>query len=120
MFVDETAHPPKIHDQFIPIPELDGPPDPRAGLYIHSRSGEVVKVGVPRDCLAFQTGETLELITKGKFKAVPHFVRGAALGKGGKIARNTIAVFTQPNLSEMVDEKRDFAAFAKETLDKNH
>jgi isopenicillin N synthase-like dioxygenase len=120
MFVDEGAHPPKIDGQFIPIPELEGPPDPRAGLYIHSRSGKVVKVGVPHDCLAFQTGEALELITKGKFKAVPHFVRGAAHGKGGKIARNTLAVFTQPNLWEMVDERRDFAAFAKETIDKNH
>jgi len=120
MFVDEAANPPKIQEQFIPIPELDGPPDPRAGLYIHSRSGKVVKVGVPRDCLAFQTGETLEIITKGKFKAVPHFVRGAALGKGGKIARNTLAVFTQPNLWEKVDEQRDFAAFARVTVEKNH
>jgi isopenicillin N synthase-like dioxygenase len=120
MFVDEAANPPKLDDQFIPIPELGSAPDPRAGLYIHSRSGQVVKVGVPRDCLAFQTGEALELITQGKFKAVPHFVRGAALGKGGKIARNTLAVFTQPNLWEMVDDRRDFAAFAREIVEKNH
>ena len=120
MYVDEAAHPPKITGEFEPLPELDGPPDARAGLYIQSRSGDVVKVGIPRDCLAFQTGEALEVITQGKFKAVPHFVRGASPGKGGAIARNTLAVFTQPNLWERVDEKRDFAAFAKEIVERNH
>lgn len=120
MYVDEAAHPPKLNGTFEPLPELDSPPDARAGLYIHSRSGDVVKVGIPRDSLAFQTGEALEAITKGRFKAVPHFVRGASPGKGGAIARNTLAVFTQPNLWEKVDETRDFAAFAKEIVERNH
>jgi isopenicillin N synthase-like dioxygenase len=120
MFVDEGVHTPKLSNGFTPLEELPGPPDPRAGLYIRSRSGEVVKVGVPKDCLAFQTGEALEIITQGKFKAVPHFVRGAAIGKGGRVARNTLALFTQPNLWEKLDEKRDFAAFAKEIVERNH
>lgn len=120
MFVDEAAHPPKLGSSFSALPELDRSPDPKAGLYIHSRTGVVTKVAIPRDCLGFQTGEALEIITQGKFKAVPHFVRGAASGAGGKVARNTLAVFTQPNLWEMVDEKRDFAAFAKEIVEKNH
>ncbi|KAF1988585.1 Clavaminate synthase-like protein [Aulographum hederae CBS 113979] len=120
MFVDEATHPPQISGEVKPLAELNSAPDPRAGLYIHSRSGEITKVSIPRDCLAFQTGEALELITQGKFKAVPHFVRGAAPGKGGKVARNTLAVFTQPNLWEMVDEKRDFAAFAKGVVEANH
>ena len=120
MFVDEDENRPHLEDGFNPLPELDVPPDPKAGLYIRSRSGETVKVGIPRDCLAFQTGEALEIITRGKFKAVPHFVRGAIPGNGGAIARNTLAVFTQPNLWEMVDEKRDFAAFAREIVERNH
>ncbi|KAF2006685.1 Clavaminate synthase-like protein [Amniculicola lignicola CBS 123094] len=124
MFVDETAHPPQTGPSFAPLEELEHSPDPKAGLYIHSRTGQVVKVGIPRDCLAFQTGEALEVITKGKFKAVPHFVRGAGAGAGagigGKVARNTLAVFTQPNLYEQVDAQRDFAAFAKEIVEKNH
>jgi len=120
MFVDEAQHPPILSGGFTPLPELDGPPDPRAGLYVRSRSDEVVKVSVPKDCLAFQTGEALEIITRGKFKAVPHFVRGAAPGKGGAVARNTLAVFTQPNLWEKIDEKRDFAAFAREIVERNH
>ncbi|KAF2268218.1 Clavaminate synthase-like protein [Lojkania enalia] len=120
MFVDEESHPPQAGAFFAPLEEFDQSPDPKAGLYIHSRTGEVAKVGIPRDCLGFQTGEALEVITQGKFKAVPHFVRGAGPGAGRKVARNTLAVFTQPNLWEMVDDQRDFAAFAKEIVEKNH
>ena len=120
MYVDEQAHPPKLTGDFESLPELDGPPDSRAGLYIQSRLGDVVKVDIPRDCLAFQTGEAIEIITRGMFKAVPHFVRGSWLGRSGAIARNTLAVFTQPNLWEKVDENRDFAAFAREIVERNH
>jgi isopenicillin N synthase-like dioxygenase len=123
MFIDETANPPRItagQTELPSLPELSSPPDPDAGLYIHSRSGTVTKVNIPKDCLAFQTGEALEVITHGKFRAVPHFVKGIAPAKGGQVARNTLAVFTQPNLWEMVDEKRDFATFAKEIVERNH
>lgn len=96
MFVDEAQHAPNAQASYEdPLPELDRSPDPSAGLYIHSRSGRVAKVNIPKDCLAFQTGEALEVITKGKFRAVPHFVKGAAHSKGARVARNTLAVFTQ-------------------------
>ncbi|TKA81723.1 hypothetical protein B0A49_00612 [Cryomyces minteri] len=123
MFADESVPLPSMSNSLASPPyvgELDQSPDPKAGLYIRSRSGEVTRVGIPRDCLAFQTGEALEVITKGKFKAVPHFVRGIAPGCGGRVARNTLAVFTQPNLWEMIDENRDFATFAKEIIERNH
>jgi hypothetical protein len=83
----------------------------------------------------------LEIITEGKFKAVPHFVRGCMASKGAGVSRNTIAVFTrkigslshflrrivvlimapgvEPNLYDKVDRERDFAAFAKEVVGKN-
>ena len=123
MFVDEAQSPPHVvatGDTLPPLQELDQSPDPKAGLYIHSRSGTVTKVAIPRDCLAFQTGGALEVITQGKFKAVPHFVRGPSAGIGGKVARNTLAVFTQPNLWDKVDEQRTFAQFAKEIVERNH
>lgn len=121
MFIDESKHNPTLNNsEFRTLPELESSPDPKAGLYIRSRAGQTVKVGIPKDCLAFQTGEALEVITKGRFKAVPHFVRGAAPVGGGKIARNTLAVFTQPNLWEMVDEERDFAMFARGIVARNH
>lgn len=92
-------------------------PDHEAGLYIKSRRGDVVKVVIPQDCLAFQTGETLEVITEGHFKAVPHFVRGSKI-RG--LTRNTLAIFTQPNLWEVVDKKNgvDFARFASAIVNK--
>ena len=108
--------------------ELETSPDPKSGLYIRSRSGSTVKVAIPRDALAFQTGEALELITQGRFKAVPHFVKGAkdvgGEGEGGKrrrIARNTLAVFTQPNLDEIVDVERGwtFGEFAHGVVGRN-
>ena len=120
MFVDEAAHPPRSRPDenglLPPLAEMDKHPDPNAGLWIKDRSGRNTLVDIPRDCLAFQTGMALQTITRGKFKAVPHFVRGAAASKAGSIARNTLAVFTQPNLWEMVDEEKDFARLAQVTL----
>ena len=121
MFVDEAAHPPTLSGSNpAPLDELPTSPDPKAGLYIHARSGAVAKIAIPRDALAFQTGEALQRITRGAFRAVPHFVRGAKTG--GKVARNTLAVFTQPNLWEVVDEdtNTDFATFAREIVAANH
>ncbi|KAL5356367.1 Clavaminate synthase-like protein [Aspergillus floccosus] len=118
MFVDEAAHPPAAGDPSAPLSELLHSPDPRAGLYIRSRTGQVVKVDIPRDGLAFQTGEALQLITRGRFRAVPHFVKGAARAAAatGRIARNTLAVFTQPNLGEEVEPGKSFGQFAREVV----
>ncbi|KAK5233456.1 hypothetical protein LTR47_005549 [Exophiala xenobiotica] len=116
------------------LQELHSSPDPSSGLYILNRAGVMHKVAIPRDCLAFQTGEALELITHGKFKAVPHFVRGVDPGNcavagtstststtQSKIARNTLAVFTQPNLDEPVDLETGltFGEFARGVVKKN-
>lgn len=108
-----------------PLEELPASPSPSSGLYIQDRRGKVHKVGIPRDCLAFQTGEALELITQGKFKAVPHFVKGVSINecedRAAKIARNTLAVFTQPNLDEVVDTRNGltFGEFARGVVKKN-
>ncbi|KAJ5444370.1 uncharacterized protein N7458_008242 [Penicillium daleae] len=122
MFLDEASTLP-IPDPTptTSLPELAQSPDPSAGLYIRSRTGEIVKVNIPKDCLAFQTGEALQLITRGKFRAVPHFVKGArCVGGKQKIARNTLAVFTQPNLGEEVQEGLTFAEFARGVVAKNY
>lgn len=118
MFLDEAASPPL--DPTNVLPELPRSPDPSAGLYIRSRTDEIVKVNIPKDCLAFQTGEALQLITHGKFMAVPHFVKGAKTSPAQKIARNTLAVFTQPNLAEEVQPGLSFAEFARGVVQKNY
>ena len=141
MYIDEAQHPPHLPQRqysspppstpttiptstLPPLPELASSPDPQAGLYIHSRSGQITQIRIPRDCLAFQTGEALEVITRGKFRAVPHFVRGvdSAGHSGQRVARNTLAVFTQANLWEVVDEEKglEFAAFARGIVERNH
>lgn len=126
MFVDEAAHPPKVStDGLVPdLPERESHPDPKAGLWIKDRSGRSTQVNIPRDCLAFQTGQALEKMTRGRFRAVPHFVRGGApeLDRNGSIARNTLAVFTQPNLWEVVDEESglDFAGLARKMFAKTY
>lgn len=129
MFINETQNPPIVptttgeYPKYLPpLSELPSSPDPEAGLYILSRSGKTIQVKIPKDCIAFQTGEALERITKGRFKAVPHFVKGVRPGfGGGNIARNTLAVFTQPSLGEFIDTEKGitFAEFARGIVDKN-
>ncbi|RMZ33237.1 hypothetical protein D0859_02634 [Hortaea werneckii] len=79
MFVEEDVHPPHAKPDesgLLPaLPEMDSHPDPTAGLWIKDRSGRKTLVDIPRDCLAFQTGQALQSITRGKFKAVPHYQR---------------------------------------------
>lgn len=63
-------------------------PHPDSGLYIIPRSrskNSPVKVAIPPTCLAFQTGEALQLCTGGKLRATPHFVQ-AGSSKTGKNA----------------------------------
>ena len=101
VYVDEAAHPPHIplSDPTKPpstvpaLPLLSSAPDPDAGLYIHARDASVTKVSIPSDCLAFQTGEALQVITRGMFPPVPHFVRAGKVAMDGtRVARNTLAV----------------------------
>jgi isopenicillin N synthase-like dioxygenase len=132
MFLDEATSSPALPSapsssaSSLPLlHELPRSPDPQAGLYISSRTGDIVKVNIPKDCLAFQTGEALQLITQGRFRAVPHFVRGArrpdtAEGGSARIARNTLAVFTQPNLAEEVQKGVSFGEFARGVVQRNY
>lgn len=145
LYVDESEYPPvippalsssssgsrtstKIIENALPVLPATTPPSEKTGLYIHSRTSIVTKISIPEDSLAFQTGEALELITGGKFRAVPHFVRVGGGGrsrkgdkgeeKGRKVARNTLAVFTQPGLEVVVDKKRGlkFGEFSEEVV----
>jgi len=126
LYVDEAANSPQLlrsdsRNQSLPLPilpRLSAAPDPDTGLYIHARDATITKVSIPHDCLAFQTGEALQVITGGRFKAVPHFVRaGGAEGSMG-VSRNTLAVFTQPGLEEVVDRKNGttFGQFSREVI----
>lgn len=68
-------------------------PDARAGLYVRSRRGELVRVRIPEDHLAFQIGETAQVHTGGLLQATPHAVRGSC---AAGVSRETFAVFMEP------------------------
>lgn len=127
IFIDESKHSPNLppYDPNRPLsdipslPFLQSSPDPAAGLYIHARDSTITKVSIPADCLAFQTGEALQVITGGKFRAVPHFVSAGGGGEEGRgVARNNLAVFTQPNLEEVIDREKGtpFGEFSREVV----
>jgi isopenicillin N synthase-like dioxygenase len=74
-------------------------PDRRSGLYIRSRSGTLVKVTIPEDCLAFQIGETACIHSGGLLQATPHCVRASTDPDdevSASLTRCTFAVFMEP------------------------
>jgi len=108
-------------------------PDPDAGLYIRTRGKQLLKVSIPANCLAFQIGETSQIHSGGHLVATPHCVRGAVGPSSAGIARNTFAVFMEPDPEEPLDSAgegpdqvrveswepgQDFATFTVRTLSK--
>jgi len=71
-------------------------PDATAGLYIRTRGGDVVKVSIPSNALAFQMGEVTQVASGGKLRATSHCVRAAYGPSAVGISRDTLAVFMQP------------------------
>lgn len=110
-------------------------PNPKAGLYIYPRqqlspeqsekeiglalrgqsSVPPVKVAIPKDCLAFQTGEALAVLTGGRLSATPHFV---ASGKQ-KSSRETFAFFLQPDVEDSLGPET-FGEFTKRVLKRHY
>lgn len=76
--------------------EIDNP-DPHSGLYVKSRQGQVVKAVIPKDCLAFQMGETEQIHSGGLLQATPHCVHAGGIPD---ISRETFAVFMEPEFDE--------------------
>lgn len=93
-------------------------PSRSTGLFIKTRAGKVVQASIPEDCVALQTGETVELLTSRRLAATPHFVNATAATLGrkaleaierkkdeepetwgqvesGTVSRETLAVFLQ-------------------------
>jgi isopenicillin N synthase-like dioxygenase len=97
-------------DQLVKEPE-------NSGLFIKTRAGNVVKVDIPADCLAFQTGEALQVSSRGNLIATPHFVSAGKIGPG--ISRNTLALFLQPDWDQELLPGYSFTKFTDEIL-KNH
>lgn len=72
-------------------------PDEDAGLYARTRDGKEMKIRIPRDCLAFQIGETAQVLTGGLLRATPHAVQAIKYPESKTVSRDTFAIFMQPN-----------------------
>ncbi|KZT74903.1 Clavaminate synthase-like protein [Daedalea quercina L-15889] len=95
-------------------------PSPSSGLYIRTRGGNLTKVSIPSDCLAFQTGEALELATTGNLRATPHCVRvGAGPGMEG-VSRETFALFMQPDTNQQIAASETFGQFSKRVFERHY
>ncbi|KAF8922216.1 Clavaminate synthase-like protein [Mucidula mucida] len=94
-------------------------PSSTSGLYIRTRGGELTKVSIPQDCLAFQTGEALELATGGKLRATPHCVRvGGSSQDISKISRETFALFMQPDTEQLLSHTgKTFGQFSRDIFE---
>ncbi|KAL8281523.1 hypothetical protein RQP46_006207 [Phenoliferia psychrophenolica] len=120
-------------------------PSAAAGLYIKTRAGETIKAPIPETCIAFQTGETLQLLSSDRLAATPHFVNAApdALTlssaaaevverkkredpewgnvTSGTVSRETLAVFLQPNDDEVVSATGEtFGQFGDRVLGRHY
>ncbi|XP_028795722.1 uncharacterized protein LOC114751231 isoform X2 [Neltuma alba] len=82
-------------------------PDGTAGLYIRTRSDQVVKVVFGKDDIAYQIGETTEILSGGYLCATPHCVRAPKGLEASGIERSTFAFFMQPDWDEKLNFPED-------------
>ncbi|WVQ78112.1 hypothetical protein IAT38_000193 [Cryptococcus sp. DSM 104549] len=107
-------------------PEIVPSPSDTTGLWIYPRNSDTpVKVSIPVDCLAFQTGEALSLLTSNKLAATPHFVSGSTATAAGSaqapISRETFAFFLQPDVDDVIGEDGEtFGGFTKRVLGRHY
>lgn len=64
-------------------------------LYIYTRNGDIVKAEFRPDQLAFQIGESAEIMSAGYLQATPHCVKCSTSLTG--VTREMFAVFLQPS-----------------------
>ncbi|KAL4473132.1 hypothetical protein ABPG72_007362 [Tetrahymena utriculariae] len=76
---------------------LDNFFDVEGGLYAKNRFAEQQRLKIPQDYLAFQIGETAQILSGGIVEATPHCVVRGPKTIGTGISRNTYACFMQPN-----------------------
>lgn len=107
--------------------ETDGPepavvtsPSSASGLYIRTRGGNLTKVSIPVDCLAFQTGEALEVVTGSKLAATPHCVHTGSVPEGRNVSRETFALFMQPDIDQQLSPSVNFGQFSNRIFNEHY
>eukprot|EP00347_Sterkiella_histriomuscorum_P012868 403366914 len=87
-FIDKQG---KVHEEFN---------DPEAGLFIQKRDYQILKLDIPRDCIAFQLGELAQVVSGGLLQALPHAVMMTK--KRNDLARVSMALFMEPDYSQPI------------------
>jgi isopenicillin N synthase-like dioxygenase len=75
----------------------------KPGLYIQTRRpGELVHAQLSETSLGIQLGETLEIMSRGRFRATPHAVKAPPPPYNGAfgMGRSSLAVFLQPSADQ--------------------
>ena len=65
-----------------------------SGLFIKDRKNNLIKVNIPENCIAFQIGEIIQILSGGSLIATPHCVKSC---QDEGITRNTLAIFMDVN-----------------------
>jgi isopenicillin N synthase-like dioxygenase len=91
MYFEAEPGSPTAQRQDIPCP------DKAAGLYVRTRRGEERHILIPKDAIAFQLGESSQVMTGGTLQATAHAVQALAWPHSRNISRSTFAVFMQPD-----------------------
>ncbi|RLN27618.1 uncharacterized protein C2845_PM05G30250 [Panicum miliaceum] len=78
-------------------------PDSAAGLYIRTCDNRVVKVEFDENQLAYQIGETTEILSRGYLCATPHCVQAPSSEGSSNVDRSTFALFMQPDWDEKLE-----------------
>eukprot|EP00834_Sanchytrium_tribonematis_P006364 NODE_462_length_7167_cov_0.402518.p2 type:complete len:321 gc:universal NODE_462_length_7167_cov_0.402518:5219-4257(-) len=89
-----------------------------SGLLIETRRGEIKSVNIPNNCMAFQTGEALQVFTNGLIKATPHCV--SSNPDLSHLSRNTLAIFMQPESGFELQPGYTFKAFCDKVIARHH
>lgn len=101
--------------------EVISSPSPTSGLYIRDRSGKLSKVSIPSNCLAFQTGEALEIATNRRLLATPHCVHVGTPATGQHAtSRASFALFMQPNTDANLSDTITFGQFSKQIFESHY
>lgn len=75
---------------------------PKSGLWIQDRKGEYHKIAFSKDSIAFQIGETYQILSGGKLYATPHAV---ILDNDipSDVHRSTFALFMEPRMDYVLN-----------------
>ncbi|XVF88486.1 hypothetical protein PTKIN_Ptkin19aG0055200 [Pterospermum kingtungense] len=83
-------------------------PDSAAGLYIRTRTGQIVKAIFGENEIAYQIGETTEILSQGYLCATPHCVQAPKGKEASGVDRSTFALFMQPDWDEKLNFPGEF------------